>query len=67
MSDGRMGIANLDASQLAKLQKFEQESGLFVVALDSQYELARLNRELIEQLHRLEEETGVVLLAYEKK
>jgi predicted RNase H-like nuclease (RuvC/YqgF family) len=67
MSNGRMGIANLDASQLAKLQKFEQESGLFVVALDSQYELARLNKELIEQLHRLEEETGVVLLAYEKK
>lgn len=67
MSNGRMGIANLDNSQLEKIQKFEQESGLLVVALQSQYELARLNREQIEQLRALEDEIGVVLLAYEKK
>ena len=67
MSNGRMGIANLDDSQLAKVQKFEQESGLFVVALESHYELARLKREQIEQLRKLEEEIGVVILAYEEK
>jgi hypothetical protein len=62
-----MGIANLDDSQLAIVQEFEQESGLFVVALESHYELARLKREQIEQLRNLEEEIGVVLLAYEEK
>lgn len=67
MSNGRMGIATLDNSQLDKIQKFEQESGLLVVALQSQYELARLNREQIQQLRALEDEIGVVLLAYEKK
>ena len=67
MSNSRMGIANLDDGQLAKVQNFEQESGLFVVALESNYELARLKREQIEQLRKLEEEIGVVLLAYEEK
>ena len=67
MSNGRMGIASLDDGQLAKVQHFEKESGLFVVALESQFELARLNREQIGQLRILEEEIGVVVLAYEEK
>ncbi len=66
MAVKRMKLAELNQSQLQKLQAFEEELGAYVVALEPQYALADLSADQVHKLQRLERELGVVLLAYEK-
>jgi len=64
MRRGRMQVADLSEEQLARLQEFEQEIGVFMVALEPQYPLASINDEQVARLQAMERELGVVLLAY---
>jgi hypothetical protein len=65
MSAAQMRIAQLDAAQLAKLQKLEQELGSVIVALEPAARPAALSDAQVQRLQEVEQELGVVLLAYQ--
>ncbi len=59
-------IAELDRSRLGKLKKLEQELGKVIVAVEPQYQFARLSDQQLARLQKAEREIGAVLLAYDK-
>ena len=66
MTARRMKIADLDESDLKKIQLLEEQMGTLIIALEPQIPLAELSDENLEMLKKLEEELGVLLVAYQK-
>lgn len=66
MAKRRMKIANLDETDLKKVQQMEESMGTLIIALEPHIPLAELTEEQVETLNTLEGELGVVLIAYQK-
>ena len=66
MTARRMKIADLDESDLKKVQQLEEQMGTLIIALEPQYPLAELSDEQLDMLNKLEEQLGVLLIAYQK-
>ena len=58
-------VKKQDKASLTKLQAFEVETGLCVVALDSQPMLVNLSESQLKKLQFLEKDMKAILVAYE--
>ena len=59
-------LAHLNEDQLLRIQKFEEESGVKLLAMDSlQVQPAPLNEDNLKRLESLEGDLGVCLVAVE--
>lgn len=67
MRRGRMQVAELNQEEVARLQAFEEEMGVYMVALEPQYPLANLSDDQVARLQQMERDLGVVLLAYKNE
>ena len=67
MKRSRFTVAKLDKERLEKVCKLEEEFGVYLVALEQEFELAELPEEKLKELQKAEEELGVVLLAYKSE